>query len=277
MAEKHKSKYKKPENTKYKTRKDLKDYTMDDKGSMNPKSTGEKQLNVLRKTDKEVVDTGDLYVKYNADDRLYKDLEDGEWEPKHAAKVLKKRQDADEKDNEKNIKDKIENLTREHQERLVREYIRRKIYKVLLEQDEPEEAPAEEPAPEATQETPAEEPATETPAAETQAPATETPATTAPATPAASTPAPAAETPSEEPAPETAQDLSPESKEALAVEKFVNQLKSDGGNISRIKTLAKVFNMTMKEAEPEDKHNFYKLLRQLAIKKLSTLDIEQQK
>ena len=57
MAEKHKSKYKKPENTKYKSRKDLKDYTMDDKdGGMNPKSTKDKQLNVLRKTDKEMVD-----------------------------------------------------------------------------------------------------------------------------------------------------------------------------------------------------------------------------
>ena len=133
MAEKHKSKYKKPENTKYKTRKDLKDYTTDDKkGGLNPKSTGEKQTNVLRKTDKEVVDTGDMYVKYNADDRLYKDIEDGEYDPKHAAKILKKRQDKDEKDNEQNIKDKIENLTREGKERLVREYIRRKIDLIQL-------------------------------------------------------------------------------------------------------------------------------------------------
>jgi hypothetical protein len=38
MAEKHKSKYKKPENTKYKSRKDLKDYTADDKkGGLNQK------------------------------------------------------------------------------------------------------------------------------------------------------------------------------------------------------------------------------------------------
>ena len=70
MAEKHKSKYKKPENTKYKTRKDLKDYTADDKeGGLNPNSTGNKQSNVLRKTDKETVDTGDIDVKCNADDR----------------------------------------------------------------------------------------------------------------------------------------------------------------------------------------------------------------
>jgi hypothetical protein len=83
MAEKHKSKYKKPENTKYKSRKDLKDYTIDDKdGNMNPKSTGEKQSNVLRKTDKPMVDDGNMDVKWNADDRLYKDLEDAEYDPR---------------------------------------------------------------------------------------------------------------------------------------------------------------------------------------------------
>ena len=50
--------YKKPENTKYKSRKDLKDYTMDDKkGTSNPKSSGEKLPNLLRKTDKEVIDS----------------------------------------------------------------------------------------------------------------------------------------------------------------------------------------------------------------------------
>jgi len=141
MAETHKSKYKKPENTKPKYRKDIKDYTVDDKdGKLNPYTTGEKQKNVLRKTDKEFVDTGDLYIKYNADDRLYKDIEDGEYDPKHAAKVLKKRQDADEKLSKDQIKDKIENLTREGKERLVREYISKKIKRKLHEQPTPEEA-----------------------------------------------------------------------------------------------------------------------------------------
>lgn len=145
MAETHKSKYKKPENTKPKYRKDIKDYTVDDKdGKLNPYTTGEKQKNVLRKTDKEFVDTGDLYIKYNADDRLYKDIEDGEYDPKHAAKVLKKRQDADEKLSKDQIKDKIENLTREGKERLVREYISKKIKRKLHEQPTPEEAPKEE-------------------------------------------------------------------------------------------------------------------------------------
>ena len=284
MAEKHKSKYKKPENTKPTHRKDLKDYTMDDKdGGLNPKSTKDKQLNVLRKTDKEMVDTGDMYIKYKADDQLYKDLEDGEWEPKHAAKVMKKRQDKDEKDNKENIQDKIENLTREQKERLVREYVRRKIYKMLVEQEEP--TPAEE-----TPEEPAEEPTLD--AAPTDAAATPPPTNTAmpPAPDAAAMPADtatppapdAAATPPATPTPEAGAEqpeggeaeLSPESKEAIGVEKFVKQLKSDGGNIARVKTLAKVFNMVMKEAEPEDQQNFFKLLRQFSIKKLSNINNE---
>jgi hypothetical protein len=257
MAEKHKSKYKKPENTKYKSRKDLKDYTMDDKdGKLNPNSTGEKQANVLRKTDKPMVDDGNMDVKWNADDRLYKDLEDGEYDEKHAAKVLKKRQDQDEKDNEKNIKDKIENLTREQKEMVVREYVRKKIERILTEQDEPEEVPAanaEVPAPEATP--------TETPAPDA---ATPTPAPTAPD---AATPTPA---PTETPAPDATAEMDPETKEALAIEKFVNQLKNETGNIARIKTLSKVLNLSMKEAEPEDFKNFYLMLRSLAIKKISS-------
>jgi hypothetical protein len=143
MAEKHKSKYKKPENTKPTYRKDLKDYTLDDKdGKLNPRTTGDKQLNVLRKTDKEMQDDGKMYPTYANDDRLYKDIEDGDYDPKTAAKRLKKRQDDEEKSVKDVLKDKIENLTREGKERLVREYVRRKIAKVLNEQPTP---PAEEP------------------------------------------------------------------------------------------------------------------------------------
>jgi hypothetical protein len=150
MAEKHKSKYKAPKDLeksqKPKARKDLKDYTTDDKdGGMNPNSTKDKQLNVLRKTDKPVQDDGKMYPTYNADDRLYKDLEDGNYDPKTAAKRLKKRQDDEQKDVEDVLQDKIENLTREQKEVLIREYIRRKIAKVLREQAAPEEeTPAEE-------------------------------------------------------------------------------------------------------------------------------------
>lgn len=251
--------YKKPENTKYKSRTDLKDYTMDDKdGGMNPKSAGEKLPNLLRKTDKPVVDNGTIDVKWNADDRLYKDLEDADYDSKTALKRLTKRQNDEAKDVKDVIKDKIENLTREQKERLVREYIRRKIEKVLYEQEEkPEDAPAEE-APEA--------PTPEAPAPETTPTAPEA---------AAETPAP--ETPTEEPAPtaepvadNAEKELDPEAKEALAVQRFVDHLKGETGNIARIKAISKVINATMREAEPEDYTNFYELLRSLAINKLST-------
>jgi hypothetical protein len=270
MAEKHKSKYKAPKDLeksqKPKPRKDLKDYTEDDKqGALNPKSTGEKQTNVLRKTDKEMVDTGDMYVKYNADDRLYKDLEDGEYDPKHAAKVLKKRQDKDEKDNAKNIKDKIENLTREQKEYLVREYVRRKLNKILSEQTAPE-PPAEEPAPEAAPEEVPTEPATDMGAtdtgmdmaapatpAPTAAPTTSTDAPTTDVTPDASTPT--APTPAE--------------VETRAITAAANELSAEG-NIGKLKMINKIFNLSLAETEPEDKSTFYKLLRSFAIKKLNS-------
>jgi hypothetical protein len=155
MSEKHKSKYKKPENTKHTSRKDLKDYTLDNKESMNPYSTGEKQSNVLRKTDKEVIDNGSLVQKYNDSDHLYKDLESGEYDPKHAAKVLKKRQDAEESDIKDVIADKYENLTREQKERVTREYIKQQIKLYIFEQEEP--IPLDEPTA-ATPEAPVAEP-----------------------------------------------------------------------------------------------------------------------
>ena len=268
--EKHKSKYKKPENKKPTYRKDIKDYTLDDKeGKLNPRTTGDKQLNVLRKTDKEMQDDGKMYPTYANDDRLYKDIEDGDYDPKTAAKRLKKRQDDEEKQVKDVIKDKIENLTREQKERLVREYVRRKIEKVLYEQPTPTEEPAEEePAAEAP--SPPEAPAAETTPVAPETP-TEEPAPEAPAPEAPAPEAPASETPTEEPAAdETEKELDPEAKEALAVQRFVDHLKSETGNIARIKTISKAINATMREAEPEDYTNFYELLRSLAINKLST-------
>jgi hypothetical protein len=269
--------YKKPENTKYKSRKDLKDYTMDDKkGTSNPKSSGEKLPNLLRKTDKEVIDDGTYDVKWNADDRLYKDLEAGEYDSKTALKRLKKRQDTDEKLSKDQLKDKIENLTREQKERIVREYVRRKIEYILIEQVAPEEEPVAPEAPIAPEPAtdPAASPAPVDPAAAMPAAPmpTDMPAE-APVDPAAEVPAPAAapEAPVD-PAAAPEAEMSPETKEALAVEKFVAHLQKEGGNIARIKTLAKVINQSMNEAEPEDKMNFFKLLRQFAIKKIATVE-----
>jgi len=253
MSEKHKSKYKKPENKKPTYRKDIKDYTMDDKDEkMNPKSAGEKLPNLLRKTDKEVVDNGNLVPKYEADDRLYKDLENGEYDSKTALKRLAKRQDDEAKDVADVLSDKIENLTREQAERVVREYVRRKIERVINEQIAPED---EEPV------DPTAAPAPEVAPDPTAAPIDPT---AAPVDPTAAPEVPAA------PAPEPEMDA--ETKQAISIEKFVDQLREDGGNIARIKTLSKVFNLALKEAEPEDLQNFYKLLRQLAVKKLATIE-----
>ena len=264
--EKHKSKYKKPENTKPTYRKDLKDYTFDDKaGKLNPRTTGDKQLNVLRKTDKEMQDDGKMYPTYANDDRLYKDIEDGDYDPKTAAKRLKKRQDDEEKSIKDVVKDKIENLTREGKERLVREYIRRKIVKLLKEQPTPApEEPVEDPVdPAAAPADPAAAPVD--PAAETPAPEAQ-PTPVPDATPAAE---PTAE-PTAAPAAEPTAELDPAAKELLSIERFAKYLHNETGNISRIKSLSKVFNSVFKEAEPEDVHNFYKMLRTLSLKKLAS-------
>jgi hypothetical protein len=267
MADKHKSKYKKPENKKPTYRKDLKDYTLDDKeGGLNPKTTGDKQLNVLRKTDKVVQDDGKMFPKYNADDRLYKDLEDGEYDPKTAAKRLKKRQDAEEKDVKDVLKDKIENLTREQKERLVREYIRRKIVKVLHEQTDTEAEPVDTETPEAV---PTDAAATDTPPA-TDAAAPIDATTPAPADTAAPAPPPADTAPAATdaaPAPE----MDDAEQTTLAVTKFSDFLKSEAGNVGRIKAIARALNSTFTEAETEDIKNFYNMLRVLSLKKLAAV------
>lgn len=273
--EKHKSKYKKPENSKPTSRKDLKDYTMDDKSNgLNPFTTGDKHLGVLRKTDKEMQDDGKMYPTYNADDRLYKDLEDADYDPKTAAKRLKKRQDDEEKNTSAVLKDKIENLTRESKELLVREYIRRKMSKLLAEQDAaaPEEEPAapEAPTPPAPEAPAPEAPAPEAPPAPTEAPAAPTEAPAAPEAPTTEPTAPT-EAPAEE-APAADKKLDPEAIDVLAITRFSKHMSEQTGNIARIKTLAKVLNSTFKEAEPEDKNNFYKMLKTFSLKKLAELD-----
>ena len=397
MAERHKSKYKTPKDfeksQKPKLRKDLKDYTADDKkGGMNPRTTGDMQHNVLRKRDKQMQDDGKLYPTYNDDDRLYKDLEDGDYDPKTAAKRLKKRQDAEEKEVADVLQDKIENLTREQRERLVRrivnentniqaedaiencdenddiamercvdnlfadmteedaenyimelsrrkpkwlrklvrwfrktgrqikrevkrtkkkdkilavgglvtfatlatlfikkfsditdkiqnlnreqheqlvrEYVRRKIAKIIKEQGEP--APADAP------ETPA--PEAPAPPAETPAPPADAPAPGgAPATPppAAPTPPPAPEAPAPDAAAEPDADkeaekeISPETKQALDVDRFVKHLNKQDGNIAKVKDILKVLNLATKDLDAADIANTYKMLKIATTKKLA--------
>ena len=266
MAETHKSKYKKPENVKPKYRKDIKDYTLDDKdGKLNPYTTGDKHKNVLRKTDKEVVDTGDLYIKYKADDRLYKDVEEGEYDAKHAAKVLKKRQDNDEKMSKDQIKDKIENLTREGKERLVREYFSRKIRQQLNEQptepapEDPTAAPAPEEAPAPDPTAAADPSATSDPLAGMAMPTPD--ATAAPEAPAAD-----ATTPAPEATPAPTEQATPESTYSGAL------ISSEKNPIELVGSLTHVTRdiiMSMKEADL--KSSFYKFLFTELIKQRNEL------
>jgi len=209
---------------------------------LNPKSTGEKQKNVLRKTDKEVVDTGDIYVKYNADDRLYKDLEDGEYDPKHAAKVLKKRQDADEKLSKDQIRDKIENLTREGKELFIRKYIQANILKILKEAEEPVDpnAPVE-----PTAEVPAEPAPTEPAVTDPNAAPVDT--TAAPVDPNAAPVEPAPAAPTETPT----EPVSP-----------IAQVTSDlakKNTIEKIEALSSIIKNALADTEPDSQIHFYKL------------------
>lgn len=264
MAEKHKSKYKKPENAKPTHRKDLKDYTMDDKdGKLNPKSAGEKLPIVLRKTDKETVDTGDMYVKYKDDDRLYKDLEDADYDPKTALKRLKKRQDTEAKDVEDVLVDKVENLTREQKERLVREYVRRKIAKILIEQ--PTTTPEDETA---TEEPPVEEPVT--PDMDTTAPA---PAAPDMATPSPEVPADMA-TPSPEAPIEPAATPAPAAPAAETAPTLDSTKFKELGNIKRIGMIAD-FLKVLSDLDIDEKQSFYHKLRKFANNEYVTLKQEQ--
>ena len=283
MAEKHKSKYKAPKDLeksqKPKSRKDLKDYTEDDKkGALNPKTTGDKQFNVLRKTDKAVQDDGKMFPKYNDDDRLYKDLEDADYDPKTAAKRLKKRQDTEEKETTDVLKDKIENLTREQKERLkdrlVREYIRRKINNIILEQPT-EEPPAEEPAAETppAEEIPAEAPPAEEPAPVDAAAPTDVPAPEAPAPAPTDTAAPA---PTDTAAPAPTDAAAPATPPASAEEPpaetkngITKEMEKAKGTVGQIESLMKGINQYFKDADPRDIKRFYKLFNRVISRRLS--------
>jgi hypothetical protein len=198
---KHKSKYKAPKDMekslKIPTRKEK--YTHDDKdGKMNPYSKGKIQPLVSRKISMEdIIDDGSLVPKIK--DRLYKKIQDGEYDSSHAQKVLDKLQKAstksyldkrDEIDHgvtTSELKESLrnyKNLSSLQKEELVRSLIRLKIKKQLVETyniyEQKDEAPAPEQeasAEEAPVEAPAEEAPVEAPAAEApvEAPAQEAP------------------------------------------------------------------------------------------------------
>lgn len=234
MAEKHKSKYKKPENAKHTPRKDLKDYTLDNKDCMNPHSTKEKQANVLRKTDKEVIDNGSQFHKYADADHLYKDLESGEYDPKHAAKVFKKRLDAEEKDVKDVLADKLENLTREQREAVTRKYIQQQLKKYIFEQGDTT--------------------ATEEPELEAVPEPVETPVPT-------ETPAPAE--PVNVDKAETTTELDSAVKSASDI-----LANPDASTHDLVKATNIILNTMTKDLEPGQKSNFFNLMKLYSIKQL---------
>ena len=245
MAEKHKSKYKTPKDFekshKTKLRKDIKDYTHDDKsGGLNPFATGEVQKKVARKNDKAVQDDGKMFPKYADKDRLY-NPQTAKYDPKHASKVLNTRQKVDSDEyleklelidhgaTTAELQERINKLSVQQKERLIREYLRRKILKVLREQNE--EPPAEENEPDVPEPTATPEPTTPEPAATTE-PTTPEPAAIpepAPAAPAPAAPAPA--TPTE--APKTDASAETEKPGETDVKKDVEQQEAE--NILAVK------------------------------------------
>ena len=287
MAEKHKSKYKRPENAKPTRRKDIKDYSCDDKdGKLNPYSTGKKQEKVARKIDKPYVDDStNMTVKMTDKDRLYKKIEDGEYDPKHAMKVLSKRQETDTDEyfdaREKidhgvttsELDERISKLSSKQKEKLVREYIRRKIVKILREQPEPTPAPEEDPVDAAAP--PADAAAPPAPdAVAPPAPAPEAPAPDASAAiPSPSTPAPAATASAVEPSAE--KEKSPEEKEAekiITVKKWLEYLKTkqEKGPTTLIQTAVAPLAAMIKRLSPEDAAR----AKKLAIRQIRNITIE---
>ena len=255
-----KKKYKKPENSKHKARKDLKDYTIDkDVDNMVPNSTGELQPGD-RKDDKEVIDDVDNMVPKTKDsDMIYpiKDMEDGD--PKmsaHAMKTFKKNIEADAKDLLSTLAKKdggymtqIEKLTKEQKEKLVREIVKRKVAKFIVEQEEKEEPLADTPepepaadAPEVPADAPAPEPAPEVPA---PAPASEVPAEPAPEAPA--------DPEAEAPADPEAEAPEAEGDSDSRVSNFVTAVQQKQNFIQQTEMIMKVLNQVLSGDSPKQK------------------------
>ena len=236
-----KKKHKTPENAKHKPRKDLKDYTIDkDIDNMVPDSTGELQPGD-RKDDKEVInDIENMVPKTKDSDTIYpiKDMEDGN--PKmsaHAMKTFKKNIEDDAKDLIDTLSKKdggymtqIEKLTKEQKEKLVREIVKRKVAKFIVEQKDEEEPLADTPEPEAAPEAPAE-------------PADAAPEAPAPVEPEAPVEEPEAEAPEAEAPPAEPESEEPDSDTRVA--NFVTAVQQKQNFIQQIEMIMKVVNQLL--------------------------------
>jgi hypothetical protein len=161
-----KKKYKKPENSKHKPRKDLKDYQGKETDNMVIDSSGVPAPDVPRKIKySDIGNSENMVSKTKDSDIMYpiKSMEDGDIKmPAHAMKTFKKNIEADTKDVLATLAKKdggymtqIEKLTKEQKEKLVREIVKRKVAKFIVEQAEKEEPLADTPEPEPAADAPA--------------------------------------------------------------------------------------------------------------------------
>lgn len=248
MAATHKSKYKNPKDleksTKPKLRKDIKDYVEEDKnGTMVPNSTSKKQTMVPRKDDKKIIDDVENMVPNMTDkDRTYKNLETGDYDPKYAAKYFDKNQEQDTEEYLEKLKnidhgvivgtelqEKLNRLSQENKDRLVREYIRRKIALMIREQADEETALANTPEP--------------------------TPAPEAPAIPADESDIDV-ETP----------EIDKDPQEAINPEiLFIKYLKQKGPGIDMVASIIKALESSLRDADADKKISVYKMLQNYAV------------
>lgn len=246
------AKHKQPKNEKHKSRKDLKDYTLDkDVEGMVPNASGEPMPNVDRKVEyDDILDNETMVPDVKDADNTYvtKQMEDGDDKrPANTLKVFVKNQEEDAEELIDTLAQKdggymsqIKKLTKEQKEKLVREIVKRKVTKFLSEQalstitneQEEEEPVADTPEPPAAPEAPA-EPAD------------------APAPSAEPTPEPeVAPEPEAEPAPEPEAEPTPEpeaeapmaggSDERIA--KFIQALEQKPNIVQQMKTIMNVIN-----------------------------------
>ena len=246
------AKHKQPKNEKHKSRKDLKDYTLDkDVEGMVPNASGEPMPNVDRKVEyDDILDNETMVPDVKDADNTYvtKQMEDGDDKrPANTLKVFVKNQEEDAEELIDTLAQKdggymsqIKKLTKEQKEKLVREIVKRKVTKFLSEQalstitneQEEEEPVADTPEPPAAPEAPA-EPAD------------------APAPSAEPTPEPeVAPEPEAEPAPEPEAEPTPEpeaeapmaggSDERIA--KFIQALEQKPNIVQQMKTIMSVIN-----------------------------------
>ena len=303
-------KYKQPKNEKHSARKDLKDYTIDKEvEGMVPNASGEAMPEVPRKDDKPVIDDVENMVpKSKPADAVYpiKDMEDGD--PKmaqHALKTLVKNQkeDAEELIDTMAKKDggymsQIKKLTKEQQEKLVKELVRRKVLKFLAEQEDKDQADADQAdadQADADQADTAQADTAQADTAQADADQTDSPETQTPE-PAATPEPTAAAAPTTEPGEESgeesdeesdqeeepkdsdpaASEEEPETEEPAAsgdarIENFVKALDQQPNIILQIKMIMSVLNRILAKDDRRKKIGKISLLKRVVDKALQKL------